>query len=878
MKDWLDPSVGRAALKTALDRVRDGARRIVVWGPSGVGKRTLLRRLEEAVEALTVEAITVEAITVEASDLEEAARALAEASPTGSTVVATISRRGLEADAFIECRPLSVGKDEALDFLLRLLARDGLEPPSTDRAALQAIAVHSGGLPGVLRRAADQLRVLSPADLQSRAERAHYKLTVFGEPVDHPLYPAPSLPPLSTELQLAALALVAAGEPIEPSLAEELVGTTNIGAALDAIVALRDAGVVRRHRDGRLSVPIASAFALVARLRTRLGTFSDAATHLDEAVVARANHSLKRWWTHGSSDALEAISRDEGFLRRAAERALPRAREDSDAARRLATIVLALRAWGEVVAGATAERDLLERALSTVVQAMPRTALRLDYARLLRLAGDFEGLGRELDAHAVDQLTPENAERWHAERAHFLRQVRQVDEAFAHTERAIALAEKVGFRHRAARHVIDVGTMHFWSERIDQALEFFERGRARAAQLGAHRTEAIALTNLCLALGLAGDEVSARARGEEASERFRQLEDRGALGATLGHLAILALQHNRLEAATAHFEEAEALLTESHYVEQIRFVRFNWAECLLASGKLADAEALACTLDAMLAEHPDALVSVALEWLRADLFEEQERLAEALSALEQGMRRARESEYAEGIVQLGARQARIYAKRGDAASSEAAMDEVERMLSASLRPEVRASAGIAMDHARTRLGVRELRRLEEALRPSFHGLAVRSQPGISVADSLAVRQTAEKFFRDLPHEIQLEVERRVRDPKDTSLVVDGARQRAYVPGGAELRADGRRNAYWLLERLGRAGASGRTREALIADLWPDERMLKSAALNRLHNALAQLRAAGLEPFLSRTAEGYRFEKTLPVIFLGEVDPFAPRTD
>jgi hypothetical protein len=46
-------------------------------------------------------------------------------------------------------------------------------------------------------------------------------------------------------------------------------------------------------------------------------------------------------------------------------------------------------------------------------------------------------------------------------------------------------------------------------------------------------------------------------------------------------------------------------------------------------------------------------------------------------------------------------------------------------------------------------------------------------------------------------------------------------------------------------------------DGLIEAGWPGQRMLRSAALNRLHVALATLRSLGLRDALQRDANGYR---------------------
>jgi hypothetical protein len=57
-------------------------------------------------------------------------------------------------------------------------------------------------------------------------------------------------------------------------------------------------------------------------------------------------------------------------------------------------------------------------------------------------------------------------------------------------------------------------------------------------------------------------------------------------------------------------------------------------------------------------------------------------------------------------------------------------------------------------------------------------------------------------------------------------------------------------------------------DALIAAAWPGERILPAAARNRLHVALATLRAMGLRAALRSCAEGYLLDPGVPLELCG----------
>lgn len=71
----------------------------------------------------------------------------------------------------------------------------------------------------------------------------------------------------------------------------------------------------------------------------------------------------------------------------------------------------------------------------------------------------------------------------------------------------------------------------------------------------------------------------------------------------------------------------------------------------------------------------------------------------------------------------------------------------------------------------------------------------------------------------------------------------------------------------LLQRLGEARARAPgvalAPDALIADLWPGQKLLRRAAHNRLHVAICTLRRLGLAGVLRFTREGYQLDPRVP---------------
>ncbi|MEM9072369.1 MAG: tetratricopeptide repeat protein [Myxococcota bacterium] len=806
-------------------------RQVLVWGAPGTGRTTLLGDIARATEF----------DVADTDSAQSAAAALAE----GVRVVGCPSRAGLSADAYVECERLR--EDETLQELERRLVRDG-SPVST---GLSRVARHCEGLWGAIARAATQLRVLTATELADRCDAALERLHQTGAGA-HPLSDGRPRA-LSESLRRAACQLFLRG-PLRVEEAEELLPD-----AVAVLVALRDhAALVRAEHV--VVVPPLTAFSLALTW-----PFDEVAQELDDELCRRAHAALEGWRRTGREENLDLVARNEALFVRSAHRGMASEEADSDA---VLDVVLAVQTLREVRVGAAASTDLLERAVAAFANKPAARRGQVELAHAHRLRGDFAGLAAILDAIDVQTLPDPVAERWHAERAQQLRQQRELPAATYHLEEAHRLAASLGWGQRQARHVVDRGTLHFWSEELDAAMAKFLEGRALAATLGARRTEAIALTNLCLCLALLGDERGAQDRGEEAARWFRTIDDKGALGATLAHLGILAFQHERLEEAQAYFEEAESLLAAARYVEQLRFVRFNRAECEFALGNLEEARTRALGLEGMLAEHPDTLVAMALDALQAEILESAERYPESLACLQRGLHRAREAESVEGLVGLGARRARVLARLGRRDDVLEQLRVIESLEAP--RPDVGVAATLAMEHARVLIHEpANLSTLTLALRPSWEGMATRTGVGVSCADSISVRNAGRLCWEDLDRASRLAVERGARDPEGEAVCFDVVGRRAWLPGGRELAASARRNAFQLLWVL-REGE--RSREELVAAMWPGEQMVKNAANNRLHNAVAQLR--GLEIRVTREGEGYRLPNELRVVILG-ADPFVP---
>ncbi len=101
-------------------------------------------------------------------------------------------------------------------------------------------------------------------------------------------------------------------------------------------------------------------------------------------------------------------------------------------------------------------------------------------------------------------------------------------------------------------------------------------------------------------------------------------------------------------------------------------------------------------------------------------------------------------------------------------------------------------------------------------------------------------------------------------PPQESLIA-GIESRFFrVPGGEWQDLRRHTAARRILEFLIERGPKSVTMSELQEAAWPGERIKKSAATNRVHVALSQLRQRGLKGILTRDADGYRLDPGLPV--------------
>lgn len=196
--------------------------------------------------------------------------------------------------------------------------------------------------------------------------------------------------------------------------------------------------------------------------------------------------------------------------------------------------------------------------------------------------------------------------------------------------------------------------------------------------------------------------------------------------------------------------------------------------------------------------------------------------------------------------------------------------EAHELLEEAARLAVRPDLGALIDAARGAARRRPPRapvaaaacELLAALAAPSHDVLTHARP--LAEGSALVRIAARLLERALP-----ELERRrsladARDPERAALVVGPEGKWFRVPGGEVVELDRKHKPAALLDALARA-TEPIGREALVALVWPDEKILEEAAKDRLYATVALLRKAGIGNLVESAPTGYRLDPSVRVV-------------
>ncbi len=762
----------------------------------------LIERVDAALETGEVDLVLVDDAESAASSLATCvARWLAEA-PRVRFLVASRQALSLRAEQLIELGPLSIPDDDSLEALERSEAAQLLFVRS-DRVRLDAqtapvvgrLVRSLDGNPLAIELAAARLRSLGLRDVTERIASGIDLL---------------DRAPRDARWRHASLRR-AIGVSWDLSTDEERAllarcavfrGWFDVGAveavAGDAMESPLDAlhGARERSLVSMREVGGRSRYALSAPVRAFAEEMLEASGAAEDARARHASWLAERAREAAERWRLSAHEDDLAFLREhQADLAAALAIADAHLRARLLLAFDVVLAHREKPAAHVA---LLREPLFAIEPSALQVRLAIALALALERAGDARAGLDTLDAARAIAVAEPLAAELEVTAAQLSQTSGALDAARASFERAIALAGEGALLVRALR---GLGLVAHARGDLDEAERRYREALHRASELPL--LEARLFSDM-------GSVRLAQHRLEEARERFERALERSAsapnpvtIGLTEGNLAILAQEEGRLDDAAAAFARAIDELSrsghrlyEAHLALYAGFVEHE-------RGELARAVSLyERALGALLTMGDARMAGLGLAGLGA---------AEA----QRGRTRAAEDAFAraekqlEGIGDAGLSLA-LALHRGHLSLSEAEADpdrsvalreEVSRVI-ASADPDVLGRSDDA------RIGLRILRQRLEA-----RTLSVARDGGLI---RLPDGEVIDLSRRDVLKRIVLAL----------------ARARIERPGQAV------------------------SVETLVAEGWPDERILWGPALNRLKVALSTLRKLGLRDALERHEQGY----------------------
>jgi predicted ATPase len=721
------------------------------------------------------------------------------------------------------------------DRVARLAGRAGADGATVDEASLRAIAARLDGIPLAIELAAPRVAFLGAARF---LERLHQRFALLGSPGQRATLRAAldSSWDLLDEVEQSALAQVSVFRgSFDLDAAEATLALPGSAPVLDALQALHEKSLLRIDRAGgehRFSLlPTIAEYAAI-----RLEDLPDVAG-AERGAARRALEARHAAWY--ASCGLTAARACAGPGAVAAHRALRLDRENLEAAATRGgaedALAAALALEPVLASGALAAlADLLVRAIGAAQEETPR---RIE-ARIA-LASAWRYLGRVADAAAE------------LERARDAAQARADVVLEGRAEAGIAVLALVRGRLPEARAGF---------ERALALLSAAPEGAVLSgAPEGAVLYEASARSSYAAALAGLGELDRARAELERALSLHAALGNLREVGMISAYAANLCIDEGRLDEAREHLAQAMAIHDEIDDRFGRAFATSNLAIVLHRELQLdaARTEYRRCITDfreiGALRYHGafTGYLGV-LERERGAITESCELLARACELLTE----ARDERFA-ALFRAHLAAARAQIGEPDAAALlERARQAIVGIDDPYLATAIEAQA-IAVEPAESAPGDR-LARLDALAQE-------RAQRSTDVLFSwrIARRSLGQPSAIGKPRTLP-------PDPWPVeSLVIESTAAWFRPPHGARVSLE-RRDALRriLLElALARADSAGKVvpRARLIATGWPGERMIASAAGNRLRVAIATLRRLGLGDAIATHEGGYHLSADVSLL-------------
>jgi predicted ATPase len=401
----------------------------------------------------------------------------------------------------------------------------------------------------------------------------------------------------------------------------------------------------------------------------------------------------------------------------------------------------------------------------------------------------------------------------------------------------------------AARYFLVRGRGYQLCARRDEAAAAFEKSLHHARKAARADLAARALAYLALARRMQGSLAEARERFEASARLFRDAGDAKSEAVVLSGLASIDLGEGDLDGARRALEAAiDVVIVEDPAAAAMMRVDLG-----IVLQEMGDLEGARGVYEAALASHRASAnqrhEAITLGYL-GTLEDEQGRVDAAEVALAAALAILRPmGDRKFGAVFAGCLAA-VRAQRGDAVGAKQALDEAE---AGARDGEARIVATVA------------LHRLRVECAAGKNGKSIAERRGAAIG---LVQQSDDVRFAARMLD-------RVLVPQDTP---SRARARAIcvaenatwleLPGGKRVNLERRAVHRRLVERLVRERVAQPGAPIALADLvaagWPGEKLAESSAQNRLHVALATLRADGLRDLLKRETGGYLLDPAIEV--------------
>ncbi|MGH7282877.1 MAG: tetratricopeptide repeat protein, partial [Polyangiaceae bacterium] len=474
--------------------------------------------------------------------------------------------------------------------------------------------------------------------------------------------------------------------------------------------------------------------------------------------------------------------------------------------------------------------DAFARLVDASLETAEKSGDSRSLGRLLRIHAQIDRQrGRARDAkrnlaRALDLARASNDVALEAEALGLLGvvewQLREVDDAEAHTRGARELHAKAGNRRLEGMCVGQLGVIAGFHRRFDEARTLLEEARATQRGEGDVHNEAITSYFLASTIFDQGDTDRAKRGYEDALSLLRESDNRRYEGVALYMLALVELERDHLTESHALLEDALRILRAIGDLRLEGVVQTGFGHHALARRDPREAitryEEGAALLQQVGGDPRYEGLALACAGAAAACLDREEDAKMALSsarALLAGIGDAVAIDVVavlEGFVMLAS------ARSAQARSEE---DRARALRSEAIEKAHAASGRAALE----RLAARLLRREIDA--SPVHGEAVVAQP--PATERLEIGPRGEWFRRGGTERVDL-----TRRPKLRMLLEALLEKRLASPGDPA-------QAEWLMSRV-----------------WPQEKILPSAASSRLYVAVATLRKLGLHDVLVTRGDGY----------------------